>query len=181
MDKRDIAYTQYLPQTFDIMKNTGLLLTSSDGRGKNNIMTIGWGMVGIIWGKPVFTVLVRPSRFSYGLIQNSNDFTVNVPSRELDEVVSFCGSISGREYNKFKKQRLTATAGKKVLSPIVDECLVHYECRIIHRTDVVSVHLASDIPPAHYPEGDYHRIFFGEIVSSYANTQLPESFISPQG
>ena len=178
MNKKEIAYTQYLSQTFDAMARTGLLLSSTDGKGKNNIMAIGWGVVGIIWGKPVFMVLVRPSRFTYELIEATRDFTVNVPSRELEKVVSFCGSTSGRRCDKFKEQKLRAIAGKKVKSPMVDECLVHYECRVIHKNDVVASELAPDIPTMFYPEGDYHRFFLGQILCAYANDELPPSFVS---
>ncbi len=178
MDKRDIVYTRYLSQTFHNMRQTGLLLASTDGKGKNNIMAIGWGVVGIIWRKPVFMVLVRPSRFTYQLIETTKDFTVNVPSQELEEVVSFCGSISGRRCDKFKEQKLTAIEGKKVKSPIVDECLIHYECRVIHKNDVVPSELAPDIPPMFYSGGNYHRLFFGQILSAYASVKLPPSFIS---
>ena len=177
MDKRDIVYTQYLSQTFHAMKQTGLLLASTDGKGTNNIMAIGWGVVGIIWREPVFMVLVRPSRFTCELIEATKDFTVNVPSQELEEVVSFCGSISGRSCDKFKEQKLTATAGRKVKSPIVDECFIHYECRVIYKSDVVPSELAPDIPPMVYSRGDYHRLFFGHILSVYANDKLPPSFV----
>jgi len=178
MDKREIVYTQFLSPTFDAMEQTGLLLSSTDGKGKNNIMAIGWGTVGIIWGKPVFMVLVRPSRFTCELIEATRDFTVNVPSGELEKVVSFCGSTSGRRCDKFKEQKLTAIAGKKVKSPMVDECLVHYECRVIHKNDVLASELAPDIPTMFYPEGDYHCLFFGQILCAYASSELPSSFVS---
>jgi flavin reductase (DIM6/NTAB) family NADH-FMN oxidoreductase RutF len=68
-------------------------------------------------------------------------------------------------------------AGKKVRSPIVDECLIHYECRVIHKNDVVPSELAPDIPPMFYSEGNYHRLFFGQILSAYASVKLPASFV----
>ncbi|TKJ45032.1 flavin reductase, partial [Candidatus Aerophobetes bacterium Ae_b3b] len=90
MREVDIGFTRYLRETFKMMNETGLLLVSGDME-KSNVMTIGWGTSGIIWGKPVFIVLVRPSRYTYGFIEKIGQFTVNVPFPEMEEIVSFCG------------------------------------------------------------------------------------------
>lgn len=154
------------------MSQTGLLLSSTDGRGKQNVMAIGWGNIGIIWGKPMFIVLVRPSRLTYGLIDGTGEFTVNVPSQDLADTVNFCGTVSGRDHDKFKERELTVLPGRRVKSPLIEECVVHYECRVAHKNDVLPKELAQDIPPANYARGDYHRIFFGEIVSVIANSSM---------
>ena len=100
-NKVEAGNFDYLNETLDVLGKPGLLLVSTDADGKPNAMTIGWGTVGIIWGKPIFVVLVRPSRYTYGLMEQTEDFTVNVPSAELREAVAFCGSKSGRDYDKF--------------------------------------------------------------------------------
>ena len=46
----------------------GAFLTTAAG-GRHNTMTIGWGALGNIWGKPVFTVMVRHSRYTHELIE----------------------------------------------------------------------------------------------------------------
>ena len=56
------------------LANGGILLTTGE---QGNPMTIGWGMLGRIWSKPVFTVLVRPSRYSFGLLEALPEFAVN--------------------------------------------------------------------------------------------------------
>ena len=174
MTKVEVSYTDYMKETTQVMKEKGLLLVSVDGNGKPNAMTIGWGTIGIIWGKPIFVVLVRPSRFTYGLIEQTGDFTVNVPPEELAEAVAFCGSASGRDVDKFKEKNLTAAPGKKVKSPIIEECLVHYECKMVHKNDVLKEELASEIQSSSYPTGDYHRIYFGEILSVSASRDARE-------
>lgn len=168
MEKVEVGYMDCLKETFTTMGRSGLLLVSIGQQGKPNVMTIGWGTIGIIWAKPIFTVLVRPSRFTYGLIEETGDFTVNVPAAEISEKVSFCGTVSGREHDKFIEQKLTAIPANKVESPLIEECLIHYECRVVHKNDVLPPELASDIPSAFYPQGDYHRVFYGEIMRVYA-------------
>ncbi|MFC1713755.1 flavin reductase family protein [Candidatus Poribacteria bacterium] len=173
-DKIEASYTDYLKETLDTVRNPGLLLVAADADGKPNAMTIGWGTVGIIWGKPIFIVLVRPSRYTYGLMEQSDDFTVNVPSAELRKAVAFCGSQSGRDYDKFAEMEMTAVPGRKVKSPIIDECVIHYECKIVHKNNVLKDELASEIVSSAYSSGDFHTIYYGEILSVYASPDARE-------
>ncbi len=173
-NKVEAGNFDYLNETLDVLGKPGLLLVSTDADGKPNAMTIGWGTVGIIWGKPIFVVLVRPSRYTHGLMEQTEDFTVNVPSAELREAVAFCGSKSGRDYDKFAEKGLTAVPGKKVKSPIIDECVIHYECKVVHKNDVLKDELASAIVSSAYPAGDFHTIYYGEILSVYASPDARE-------
>ncbi|HID95681.1 MAG TPA: flavin reductase family protein [Candidatus Latescibacteria bacterium] len=171
MSKVEVGYTDYLKETLDGLED-GLLLTSVDKKGEPNVMTIGWGSIGRIWGKPMFVVLVRPSRFTYGLIEETGEFTVNVPPKELAEAVAFCGSVSGRDHDKFKEKGLTPLPGRLVKSPLIEECVLHYECKVVHKNDVIPGELAPDIIPEFYPKDDYHRVYFGEIISVYASRDI---------
>jgi len=172
MQKIKVSYKDYLKETFKVMKESGLLLTSANKEGKINVMAIGWGTIGIIWGMPMFLVLVRPSRFTYGFIEETGDFTVNVPSKKLSDIVSFCGSVSGRDYDKFKEKGLNPIPGENVKSPMIEECVVHYECRVIHKNDIIPARVPEDVGSEFYPGGDYHRIFFGKIVSVFADSKV---------
>ena len=168
-NKVEVSYADYLKETLDALRKPGLLLVSADASGKPNAMTIGWGTIGIIWGKPIFVVLVRPSRYTHGLIEQMEDFTVNVPSADMADVVAFCGSASGRDHDKFAEKGLVAVPGRKVKSPIIDQCVIHYECKVVHKNDVLKDNLASEIVSSAYPRGDFHTIYFGEILSVYAS------------
>ncbi len=169
MAKVEVSYTDYLKETNKMLGHGGLLLASADAQGNPNVMTIGWGTVGIIWRKPIFIVLVRPSRYTYDLIEITGDFTVNVPTPELAEKVLYFGTVSGRDQDKFKVQGLTATPGKKIKSPIVEECAIHYECRVVHKNDVIADELTEEIRNSAYRQGNFHRIYFGEILAVYAD------------
>ena len=169
MAKIEAGYTDYLKETYKMLARGGLLLAAADAQGKPNAMTIGWGTVGIIWGKPIFVVLVRPSRFTHALIEISGDFTVNVPTPQIADKVAYFGAVSGRDHDKFRDKGLTTTAGKKVKSPIIEECAIHYECRVVHKNDVIPGELAGDIRTRAYRNGDFHRIYFGEILAVYAD------------
>lgn len=174
MAKVEAGWMDYFAETMAVMRNEGLLLASVGRDRRPNVMTIGWGTLGSVWGRPVFLVLVRPSRFTYGLLEQVEDFTVNVPPASLSEAVAFCGMASGRQHDKFREKGLTAAAGKRVRAPIVKECVIHYECRTIHRNDVAAEALAPDIRSSFYPKGDFHRVYFGEVLAVYADPDARE-------
>ena len=121
MPKVAVRYTDYFAPTIRRMREDGLLLVTSGADGKPNVMTIGWGTIGSIWSRPVFLVLVRPSRYSYTRLEEASDFTVNVPPRELAEAAACCGTVSGRDYDKFLKTRLTPVPSRQVRPPIIQE------------------------------------------------------------
>jgi flavin reductase (DIM6/NTAB) family NADH-FMN oxidoreductase RutF len=169
MSKVQVRFTDYFAQTIQRMQEDGLLLVSTGTDGKANVMTIGWGTMGCIWSRPVFIVLVRPSRHTYGRLEQVNDFTVNVPPRDLATAVSHCGSVSGRKHDKFQEAQLTPIPSREVRSPIIKECVVHYECRTLHRNDLAPEALAQVVREEFYPSGDFHRVYFGEIVAAHAD------------
>jgi len=169
--KTEISTFKFLDETIRRLNQTGLLLVSGTSK-KANVMTIGWGLPGILWGKPFFIVAVRPSRYTYQFIEETGDFTVNVPRRGMEETVTYCGTVSGRDHDKFKEKSLTPLPSKQVKSPIIEECIIHYECRVAYKTKVVREDLPSSILSSCYPSGDYHTLYFGEILAVYADENL---------
>ena len=169
MAKVEVRYTDYFAQTIQRMREDGLLLVTMGADAKANVMTIGWGTMGSIWARPLFIVLVRPSRHTYSQLEQVGDFTVNVPPRELAAAVSHCGTVSGRDHDKFQEMQLTPIPSREVRAPVIKECVVHYECRTLHRNDVAPEALVQAVRGEAYPKGDFHRIYFGEIVAAYAD------------
>ncbi len=110
-------------------------------------------------------MLVRPSRFTYKLIEETGEFTVNVVPPKLKEVVQYCGTVSGRDYDKFKEKKLTAIPSKKVKTPIIKECILHFECRVVSKNDLIPSELEKSIINTFYAKGDFHRVYFGEILA----------------
>jgi flavin reductase (DIM6/NTAB) family NADH-FMN oxidoreductase RutF len=101
-------------------------------------------------------------------LEETGEFTVNVPPRELAAAVSHCGTVSGRDHDKFQEMRLTPVPARQVRPPIIEECLVHYECRTLHKNDLAPDSLVQGVLDEFYPQDDFHRIYFGEIVAAYA-------------
>lgn len=147
----------------------GLLLASVGKDGEMNIMTIGWGLVGILFRKPMFTVAVRRSRHTYKLLNETGVFTVNVPVEGMEDAIDFCGTRSGRDHDKFKELNLTARRGMAVEAPIVEECRIHLECRVMATTEVTKEGASREVLESVYPSGNFHRLYHGEILRIYRN------------
>ncbi len=174
MTRNKIEFTDFYGLTVRAMTSHGLLLGSYDAAGQANIMTIGWGTVGSVWGMPVWTVLVRPSRHTYNNIEHTGCFTVNVPGEDLGMACATCGSKSGRDIDKFAECGLTAQRASTVLGPTVEQCPIVYECQVVHRSDVLPERLAEEILSGAYVDGDYHRIYYGKILAAYAAPNAAE-------
>ena len=90
----------------------GAFLNTAAG-GRHNTMTIGWGALGNIWSKPVFTVMVRHSRYTHELIEAHNEFTVSFPlTAAFSKALGLCGSKSGRDMDKFAAAEITPAEGQ---------------------------------------------------------------------
>ncbi len=131
-----------------------------------NTMTIGWATIGYSWQKPIFMVVVRDSRHTFGIIEKASDFTVSVPSVDMKKELMFCGTKSGRDVDKFKACNLTLSEGHDVISPIIDTLGLHFECKIVLKAPMNPDYLI-DAYEKLYPEKDYHTLYFGEILACY--------------
>lgn len=117
--------------------------------GKPNFMTAAW--CGIAASKPpAISVGLQSVRFTLEGIKANNTFSINIPSADLVEKVDFCGIYSGRKTDK--SQIFKVDYGKLDTAPLIQECPVNLECRVIHTLDLGS-----------------HILFIGEIVETYVN------------
>jgi flavin reductase (DIM6/NTAB) family NADH-FMN oxidoreductase RutF len=122
--------------------------------------------VGVIWGLPVMVVLVRPSRYTYQFIEDSKAFTVNVPTPDMRQYVNLCGTRSGRDVDKLAQ--VATSAGQKVSSVTIDPCPLVYECQVVHWNDVQPANLLPDVLASSYSQGDFHRLYYGQILGAFA-------------
>lgn len=162
---QEISFDQYAPKVSQTLPK-GVFLTASHG-GRDNTMTIGWGSIGVIWGKPIFTVLVRPSRFTFGLLEASGQFTVSVPLTDMSGAIAICGSKSGRDIDKFAAAGLTKLPGIKIATPVIGGAGLHYECKVVFKQPMDPSALDPALGKTFYPAGDHHTIYYGLIQATW--------------
>ena len=151
-----------------------------------NTMTASWGGLGVLWGKPVGTVYIRPQRYTLEFVERENCFTlsffgeeyrkalalcgshdyftVSILPEEAKKVTALCGSKSGRDVDKVKECGFTV-AGAACGAPYFEEAGLVLVCKKAYWQDIDPTHfLDGELDGKWYPERDYHRIFIGEIV-----------------
>ncbi|MDR2346150.1 MAG: flavin reductase [Planctomycetaceae bacterium] len=162
-----MQFNEHLDQVLQRLGKSGAFLTVKNG-DQINTMTIGWGLIGVQWQLPIFTVLVRPSRFTFELIETAADFTVSVPKDDrFNSALGLCGSKSGRNIDKFKASGLVTKPARKVSTPVIDGDCFNYECQILYKTPLNSNGIAAAVVNSCYPSGDFHTLYFGKIVDCY--------------
>ena len=167
---KTVDYTAFHPELFAKMTRQGAFLTTKGADGQINTMTIGWGSIGYYWRKPVFTCVVRQSRYSDKMISENPVFTVSVPKGDgLDQALKICGTTSGRDGDKFAACSLTAQPGQVVDCPVIGEAWLHFECKIVAKTLLSEDCLDPEIMGTWYKDHDMHVAYYGEIVACYEN------------
>jgi flavin reductase (DIM6/NTAB) family NADH-FMN oxidoreductase RutF len=112
----------------------------------------------------MFVVLVRPSRYTFGNIQAHGEFVVSVPDDGMAETCEYCGTESGRDVSKFAECGLKPIDAETVSVPLIGQCVRHYECRVVNRNDVIDAEIADELRASAYPQGNFHRLFYGQIL-----------------
>jgi flavin reductase (DIM6/NTAB) family NADH-FMN oxidoreductase RutF len=161
-------FIENLELAMENLHKVGAFLTVREGE-RINTMTISWGNIGFEWRRPIFTVLVRKSRHTFDLIEKAETFTVSIPvNNNLKKELGFCGSKSGRDFDKFKECNLELLSSKSVETPIIGgEDMIHYECKIVYKQAMDNTFLDTKVLEECYGDDDYHTLYYGEIVECY--------------
>lgn len=133
-----------------------VLVVSQGDEGPPNIMTAGWTMPSAA-NPPSIAVSIGKSRYTHGLIEQTKQFVVSFPGDDLEKEMLFCGTKSGRDFDKFAETGLTARPSMKIKPPLIEECIVNFECEMTHAVDVGS-----------------HTIFVGRIVQAWRHDKAGE-------
>ncbi|AEB06198.1 putative flavoredoxin [Coriobacterium glomerans PW2] len=183
INREKIDVFHYAPQILSSF-NPGVLLSTA-AECETDSMTIGWGMIGVAWGKPIFITYVRLNRHTHTILAKNGEFTVNAPLAGLDDeandrvrrIVVGCGRTSGRDIDKAARFGLTHVAGLDVTVPAIAELPLTLECKVIYERDQDISLLPDELRAKNYPpqvpgsalgaNSDLHTEYYGEIVNAY--------------
>jgi flavin reductase (DIM6/NTAB) family NADH-FMN oxidoreductase RutF len=164
-------FSALLPKAIEQLPRGAFLTAGGDAW---NPMTIGWAQFGVVWARPVVTVMVRKSRFTYSLMEQSDVFTVSFPrANEMGKELAFCGARSGRNVNKEKEAKLSRIAPRAGGAAGVAGCGVVFECRIAQKQLLDLDTLDPDFRAKYYgsnqalADGDPHVLYVGEVLAAY--------------
>ena len=165
MQRQPIDIKDLVLPSLSTWNNGWFLLAAGDFEaGKHNCMTVAWGSFGTIWERPIATVAVRPTRYTYEFMEAADDFTLTQFGEEHRGIISDLGTRSGRDMDKINDSGLTPIAASKVASPAYDEAELIVECRKIYTQDLDPARFGADYIEPMY-NNDYHRIYWGEVIA----------------
>ncbi|MEN2975358.1 MAG: flavin reductase family protein [Candidatus Caldarchaeales archaeon] len=135
------------------------LIISVDGEGRPSGMTIAW-LTPTSRDPPLLAAAISPWRYTYELIKQSRDFTINLLDSSMVKEAELFGTVSGRDIEKFKESKLTLAKSKIVKSPYIAEALTALECTLF----------------GDYSVGD-HRLVIGRVEKAYVRQGVVEDDI----
>ncbi len=166
MPLQPIEFTRFAPSVFQLFDRQWLLLTAGDfARGEFNTMTISWGSIGVVWGRPFVQVFVRPTRHTFQFMESYGSFTVTAFPEQYRQALNVLGVRSGREGNKIAEAGLTPVAATEVAAPAFAEAELVIECRKLYRDALEPAGFLDPQVEVNYPKKDYHGTYFGEILA----------------
>lgn len=126
---------------------------------KSNIITVAW--TGVICSDPAMVYIsVRPSRYSYEMIKQNNEFVINLTTEDLTYKTDWCGVKSGKNVDKFKEMNLTKQKAEFVKCPMIAESPISLECQVVEEKDLGS-----------------HTMFIAKVLGVHAS----EEYIDEKG
>ncbi len=127
------------------------LLIGANVAGKPNFTTISWG--GVACSKPpMVSIAIRPQRYNFDGMRQNGTFSVNIPSSDLVKETDYCGITSGSRVDKVEVCRFKVFYGKLETAPMIEQCPVNLECKVMHILNLRS-----------------HSLFIGQIEETYVS------------
>ena len=143
------------------------MLVTAGTPEKCNTMTASWGGLGVLWGTDVATCYVRPQRYTFGFMEESDWFTLSFLGGAYLEQLKLCGTRSGRDMDKISACGFTVAAGAGD-APYIGEADLVLVCRKLYAQDFDPERFVRrELLDKWYPAQDYSRMYIGEIVEAY--------------
>lgn len=162
MKKIDILNLNCNP--FKMIGRDWLLITSGDVNGYNT-MTASWGGLGVLWNKNTATIYIRPQRYTKEFVDKNELFTLSFFDEKYRPALNFCGTKSGRDYDKAKETGLTPVEidGSATFS----QAKLVLVCKKLYADEIKPEKFIDKSIEANYALKDYHTMYIAEIVAAY--------------
>ena len=141
------------------------LLVTAEKEGKVNTMTASWGGLGVMWGKNVAYIVLRPQRYTKEFVDAGETFSLSVLDEEYRKTLSYLGTVSGRDEDKITKAGLTVEHADG--TPYFGEANTVLVCRKLYAQNYdPACFIDKSCDEKWYPDKDYHTMYIAEIVEA---------------
>ena len=168
---RSIRPEELSGNPFSLIGSDWMLVTCADpgesfDGGKNyNTMTASWGGMGILWEKPVAFVFIRPQRHTFAFAERNDRMTLSFFGPEHKAALAFCGSKSGRDFDKAKECGLTPVSDSGPCGRAVwfEEAKIVLKTRKLYAKPFDPAAFLDEDARGCYRDDDFHTAYAAEI------------------
>ena len=161
MTFKEIQAEDFVYSTFKTIGKDWLLVTAEKD-GKANTMTASWGGLGVMWGKNVAYVVIRPQRYTKEFIDVADTLSLTVFDENYRKMLSYCGSVSGRDEDKIAKSGLTVAHENN--TPYFNEAKIALLRKKLYAQEFKpECFIDQESKEKWYPGADYHTMYIVEI------------------
>lgn len=161
----EISAQQLQNNPFELIGKDWALVTSGS-EDKFNTMTVSWGGVGIMWGKPCAFTFIRPQRYTFEFLENNDYFTMSFFDEDYRKALQLCGSKSGRDCNKVAESGLTAAFTEDGV-PYFEEAKILLVCKKMYAQFLNEESVIDGDGVNKWYNDDYHKMYISEIAKVY--------------
>ena len=133
------------------------MLVAAEADGKANAMTVSWGGMGVLWGKNVAFIFIRPTRYTKEFIDRADKLTLSVFTEEHRKMMRYFGTVSGRDEDKLAKSGLTVRHENGYTT--FAEARVTMECRKLYAQALQSDCFLDKSCDEKWYDDDYHTMY----------------------
>ena len=159
---QSISTKELTDNTFNLIGNDWMLITAKN-QEQVNTMTASWGGFGVMWGKDVAYIVIRPQRYTKEFIDESDTFSLSFFKETYKPVLAYCGKVSGRNENKIEQAQLTTVYHND--TPYFSEANKVLICKKLFSQPLSKEgFLNSSLLEHWYPKNDLHTLYIAEIT-----------------
>lgn len=149
---------------FQMIGKEWMLITAGD-ENKVNTMTASWGGFGVMYGKNVVFIVVRPQRYTKEFLDREDTFSLSFLDKEYRAKLNYLGSVSGRTEDKIAKSGLTVDQVDN--TPYFLEATNVLICKKLYVQQMKGDCLLEDrFKTTFYPNDDYHYLYIAEVTKA---------------
>ena len=146
---------------FSLIGKDWMLVTARKGE-QVNTMTAAWGGLGVMWGKNVAFVVIRPGRYTREFVDSAETFSLSFFDGNYKKELGYLGSVSGRDEDKISKAGLSVAYEQN--TPYFGEAKLVLLCRkLYNQTMTPDCFIDKAADEKWYPNKDYHILYIAEI------------------
>lgn len=154
---KDFAYSP-----FKLIGEDWMLITA-EKEGKVNTMTASWGGFGVMWGKNVAYIVIRPQRYTKEFVDNADAFSLTFYADSFKKVLGYLGATSGRDEDKIGKSNLTVQRTDGI--PYFAEAKIAILCNKLYAQEYKpEFFIAQELNAKWYPDVDHHTLYIAEVI-----------------